>query len=42
MPKPVAGRTQVPDRQVLCGIPFVLHTGIQWEYLPRRSAPDPA
>ncbi|MER6168017.1 IS5 family transposase [Streptomyces violaceorubidus] len=24
----------MPDRQALCGILFVLHTGIQWEYLP--------
>lgn len=24
------------DRQVLCGILFVLHTGIQWEYLPKE------
>ncbi|GGS10054.1 hypothetical protein GCM10010269_56460 [Streptomyces humidus] len=23
----------MPDRQALCGILFVLHTGIQWEYL---------
>ncbi|WP_420712004.1 MULTISPECIES: transposase [unclassified Streptomyces] len=29
-----AGRPRVPDRQELCGILFVLHTGIQWEYLP--------
>lgn len=28
------GRKPLPDRQVLCGILFVLHTGIQWEYLP--------
>jgi transposase len=21
---------------VLCGIPYVLHTGIQWEYLPKE------
>jgi len=26
----------VPDRQALCGILFVLHTGIQWEYLPQE------
>ncbi|WP_405742526.1 transposase [Streptomyces sp. NBC_00028] len=31
----MAGRPRVPDRQALCGILFVLHTGIQWEYLPR-------
>ncbi|WP_425348003.1 transposase, partial [Streptomyces durhamensis] len=29
-PKLVAGRPRVPDRQALCGILFVLHTGIQW------------
>jgi transposase len=28
------GRKPVPDRKVLCGILYVLHTGIQWEYLP--------
>src|SRR3954452_14699141 len=27
---------RVPDRQVLCGILFVLHTGIQWEFLPKE------
>jgi transposase len=30
------GRRRLPDRQVLCGILFVLHTGIQWEFLPRQ------
>nr|WP_237281920.1 IS5 family transposase [Streptomyces griseochromogenes] len=35
-PKPVEGRPRVPDRQALCGILFVLHTGIQWEYLPQE------
>ncbi len=35
-PKKVEGRPRVPDRQVLCGILFVLHTGIQWEYLPQE------
>ncbi|MFE1334488.1 transposase [Streptomyces microflavus] len=30
------GRRPLPDRQVLCGILFVLHTGIQWEYLPKE------
>ncbi len=30
------GRKPLPDRQVLCGILFVLHTGIQWDYLPRE------
>ncbi|MFD7681333.1 transposase, partial [Streptomyces sp. NPDC060187] len=29
-PKLVEGRPRVPDRQALCGILFVLHTGIQW------------
>ena len=29
------GRKPLPDRDVLCGILYVLHTGIQWEYLPR-------
>ncbi|WP_374227099.1 IS5 family transposase [Streptomyces sp. AC558_RSS880] len=35
-PKQVEGRPRVPDRQALCGILFVLHTGIQWEYLPQE------
>ncbi|WP_404827845.1 IS5 family transposase [Streptomyces aureocirculatus] len=35
-PKLVAGRPRVPDRQAMCGILFVLHTGIQWEYLPQE------
>lgn len=26
----------MPDRQALCGILVVLHTGIQWEYLPQE------
>ena len=26
----------MPDRQVLCGVLFVLHTGIQWEFLPQE------
>ena len=45
LPKPVPrdprrpGRKPIPDRQVLSGILFVLHTGIQWEFLPvRREA----
>jgi transposase len=29
-------RKRIPDRQVLCGILFVLHTGIQWEFLPQQ------
>ena len=28
------GRKRLPDRQCLCGILFVLHTGIAWEHLP--------
>lgn len=35
-PKKVEGRPRVPGRQVLCGILFVLHTGIQREYLPQE------
>ncbi|RYJ21762.1 IS1647-like transposase [Streptomyces sp. L-9-10] len=35
-PKPVEGRPRVPHRQALYGILFVLHTGIQWEYLPQE------
>ena len=35
-PKLVEGRPRMPDRQALCGILFVLHTGIQWEYLPQE------
>ncbi|GHG27301.1 hypothetical protein Shyd_60540 [Streptomyces hydrogenans] len=35
-PKLVVGRPRVPDRQAPCGILFVLHTGIQWEYLPQE------
>ncbi|TDT40116.1 transposase [Streptomyces sp. BK208] len=35
-PKKVQGRPRVPDRQALSGILFVLHTGIQWEYLPQE------
>src|SRR5881397_3100298 len=27
---------RIPDRQALCGSLFVLHTGIQWEYLPQE------
>ncbi|GHG78690.1 hypothetical protein GCM10018779_58720 [Streptomyces griseocarneus] len=29
------GRRLLPDREVLCGILYVLHTGIQWEYRPK-------
>lgn len=36
-PKLVEGRRpRIPDRQALCGILFVLHAGIQWEYLPQE------
>jgi len=35
------GRQQLPDRDVLCGILVsVLHTGIQWEYLPQDLGLD--
>ncbi|MFE3074408.1 transposase [Streptomyces sp. NPDC059247] len=34
--KLVLGRSRVPDRQALCGILFVPHTGIQREYLSRE------
>lgn len=30
------GRKPLPDREVLCGILYVPHTGIQWEYLPKE------
>lgn len=30
------GRRPLPDRQVLCGILYVLHTGVQWEYPPKE------
>ena len=30
------GRKRLPDRKVLCGILFVLHTGIAWEFLPQQ------
>lgn len=41
LPKPernprYPGRRRIPDRKVLCGILFVLHTGIQWEFLPQE------
>ncbi|MFF4872807.1 IS5 family transposase [Streptomyces sp. NPDC000961] len=35
-PKLVTGWPRVPDRPALCGILFVLHTGIQWEYPPQE------
>lgn len=30
------GRKPLPNREVLCGILYVLCTGIQWEYLPKE------
>ena len=30
------GRKRLPDRRVLQGNLFVLHTGIQWEFLPQE------
>lgn len=41
LPKPqrnprYPGRKRISDRQVLCGILFVLYTGIQWEFLPQQ------
>ncbi|MFI8386112.1 transposase [Streptomyces sp. NPDC085540] len=36
MSKLLAGRPRVLDRQALCGILFVVHAGIQWEYLPQE------
>jgi transposase len=33
---PRLGRARLPDRLVLQGILFVLHTGIQWEFLPQE------
>jgi len=32
-PRSGPGRRPVDDRQVLCGILFVLYTGIRWEWL---------
>ena len=32
VPRP--GRKRLDDRKVLCGILFVLYTGIRWEWLP--------
>lgn len=37
-PKPAISRPWVPRGQALRGIPSVLHTGIQWEYLPQELA----
>ena len=33
---PRLGRKRLPDRLALQGILFVLHTGIQWEFLPQE------
>jgi transposase len=30
------GRKPFDDRKALCGILFVLHTGIPWEFLPQQ------
>jgi transposase len=30
------GRKRLDDRKVLCGILFVLYTGIPWEFLPQK------
>lgn len=30
------GRKRLDDRKALCGILFVLHTGIPWEFLPQE------
>jgi Putative transposase of IS4/5 family (DUF4096) len=30
------GRKRLDDRKVLCGISFVLYTGIPWEFLPQE------
>ena len=30
------GRKRFPDRQALCGILFVLHTGTPWMHLPQE------
>ncbi|WP_207230136.1 IS5 family transposase [Krasilnikovia cinnamomea] len=35
-PRSGPGRRPVDDRKVLCGILFVLYTGIRWEWLPRE------
>jgi transposase len=29
------GRKRLDDRKALCGILFVLYTGIAWEFLPK-------
>jgi transposase len=32
----ILGRKRLDDRKVLCGILFVLYTGIPWEFLPQE------
>jgi transposase len=34
------GRKRLDDRKALCGILFVLYTGVPWEFLPRSWATD--
>lgn len=34
------GRKRLADRKVLCGILFVLNTGIAWEFLPQEPGND--
>lgn len=31
-----SGRKRLDDRKALCGILFVLYTGIPWEFLPQE------
>ncbi len=33
-PSPRGGRPRLSDRAALTGIPYVLHTGIPWDYFP--------
>jgi Putative transposase of IS4/5 family (DUF4096) len=33
------GHRRLDDRKVLCGILFVLYTGISWEFLPQQPRP---
>ncbi|MFJ9543955.1 transposase [Streptomyces sp. NPDC101225] len=37
--KPLGGGPRSSDRQALCGVLFVLRTGIQWEYLTQELGP---
>lgn len=34
--RPKGGRRRLPDRDVLRGILYILHTGTPWEYLPKE------